>query len=149
MICELCTTKCELSTVYCKGVSGGPFVALRGAFARDRKTGGQIHFIDTLGFARHTKYGTRHPPEKSGWLERGADMLSMDVLKMFPVCTGFCNFYDVRDGFLLRCTSSDIGSGSLFVSSTLTLDGSKLFPACIRFFEFYAVVDRFLLCATC
>ena len=59
------------------------------------------------------------------------------------------NFYDVGDGFLLRCTGSGIGSVSLFVSSMLTLDGSKLFPVCICFFEFYAVVDRFLLCATC
>ena len=81
-MCELCTTECELSTVYCTGVlrvSGEPFVALRGAFARARKTGGQIHFIDTLGFARHTKYGTRHPPEQSGWPAGGADMLTMDV----------------------------------------------------------------------
>ena len=85
------------------GVSGGPFVALRGAFARDRKVGGQIPVIDTLGFAQHTKYGTRHPPEQSGWPAGGADMLTMDVLKLFPVCTSFYNFYDVVDGFLLCC----------------------------------------------
>ena len=85
------------------GVSGGPFVALRGAFARDRKIGGQIPVIDTLGFARHTKYGTRHPPEQSGWPAGGADMLTMDVLKLFPVFTSFYNFYDVVDEFLLCC----------------------------------------------
>ena len=77
------------------------------------------------------------------------NMLTLDRSKLSPVRICFCNFHDVVDGFLLRCTGSGIGSGSLFVSSMLTLDGSKLFPVCIRFFEFYAVVDRFLLCATC
>ena len=74
---------CELCTAYCTGVlgaSGGPFGLLLGALVRDRKTVDQIHFMDTLGSARHTKYGTRHPPEKTGWRASGADMLSMDGL---------------------------------------------------------------------
>ena len=78
-----------------------------------------------------------------------SNALTLDGSKLFPVCICFFNFYDVMDGFLLRCTGSGIGSVSLFVSSMLTLDGSKLFPVCICFFEFYAVVDRLLLCATC
>ena len=46
----------------------------------------------------------------------------------------FLYFYDVVDGFLLRCRVSGIGSASLFVSNMLTLDGSELFPVCICFF---------------
>ena len=51
------------------------------------------------------------------------------------MCTfALFNFYDVVDGFLLRCRVSGIGSVSLFVSNMLTLDGSELFPLCICFF---------------
>ena len=49
-------------------------------------------------------------------------------------CTFAFYFYDVVDGFLLRCRVSGIGSASLFVSNMLTLDGSELFPVCICFF---------------
>ena len=105
--CELCTMNCELCTARTArgvfGASGSPFGPLPGALVRDRKTVDQIHFIDTLGFARHTKYGTRHPPEKTGWRASGADMLSMDGLKWCSVCMCFCNFYDVVDDFLLCC----------------------------------------------
>ena len=59
------------------------------------------------------------------------------------------SFYDVMDGFLLRCKGSGIRSVSLFVSSMLTLDGSKLVPVRLDFFELYVVVDGFLLRATC
>ena len=73
------------------------------------------------------------------------NMLTLDRSTLSPVCICFCNFYDVVDGFVLRCAGSGIGSVSLFVSNMLTLAGSKLFPACICFFNFYDVVDGLLL----
>ena len=56
------------------------------------------------------------------------NMLTLDRSKLSPVCICFCNFYDVVDISVLRCTGSGIGSVSLFVSNMLTLDGSKLLP---------------------
>ena len=74
------------------------------------------------------------------------NMLTLDRSTLSPVCICFCNFYDVVDGFVLRCAGSGIGSVSLFVSSMLTL--GRVVSRENSFFEFYAVVNRFLLCAT-
>ena len=65
--------------------------------------------------------------EKSSKRRFGAvvnKVLTLDGSKLFPQCTCFLNFYDVVDGFFLRCTGSGIGSLSLFVSSMLTLGQS-------------------------
>ena len=46
--------------------------------------------------------------EKSSKRRFGAvvsNVLTLDGSKLFPQCTCFFNFYDVVDGFLLRCTS--------------------------------------------